>query len=120
MKRRRLFSGLKSKKQIASLFKEGKKLYAADCYLRFLVLQESAPSPWMVLIALPRSLKTAVARNRAKRIVRAALEIALVDVVPPVTSCAVAVFVKESFVALTFPERVRRLRKIFSQVREKL
>ena len=74
MKQKCLFIPIKNKKDIASVFDSGLKLYSENLLLRYVTSGEVGGNlPWHVLFALPKKKLGAVGRNRLRRICKSAL-----------------------------------------------
>lgn len=75
-KRSRYYIPLKSKRRIAALFQNGRKVFGRYHMLRFVAAPETAP-PFRVVFAVSAKLGCATRRNRAKRRLREALHLIL-------------------------------------------
>lgn len=121
--RKKYYTSLSNKKIISFLFKKGKKIFEKNVAIRFSLLQDSADFSIQVLWALPRSFKTAVKRNYAKRVLRMLfLEILQEQIFleKPKAILYIAILPRPQFFEQKYLEQKQELRNIIKKLSQKL
>ncbi|MES0489564.1 MAG: ribonuclease P protein component [Leptospirales bacterium] len=118
MKQREFFASLKDKKHIDLVFKKGLKLYSKNLLARYIEVPSNRFFPLGVLWAVPKKTRTAVERNRLKRVMRSAMFLAAgnMDNLERSTSFYLAIIPRIEFEKLPEKERVAEMKFILADL----
>ena len=118
MKQREIFTSLKDKKNIDSVFKKGRKLYSKNLLARYIENPSDHFFPLGVLWAVPKKIRTAVERNRLKRVMRSAMFLAACKMQNPErrSSFYLAIIPRIEFEKLSESERVAEMKFLLNDL----
>lgn len=117
MRQKEVFVSLKKKKEISLIFKSAEKRSTENLLFRYRI---TFSEPGLnILIATGREAKNAVERNRMKRVLKAALFLALKSWGKPKNAIMGAIHVRKSFLDLPLEKRIREIQKLFKPFYEK-